>query len=154
MTPESRSKRAGTARPFGTSSRPLEATRWPCGAGPPNEKELRARPEWAGASRIFRKSELVEFSVVNVPANPDALVTAIRKGNLSLSAATLKHFFGVEPTAVEPQPIRDIKRVVTITRVPMIRRVPIIRPVTITNEQVKAIAQRTVQTARGRMVPV
>lgn len=124
----------------------------PIDDGPPTEKELRARPEWAGARRIFRKAELVEFSIVNVPANPDALISAIRKGNLSMSAETLKHF-GVEPQAIEPQPQRSIKRIVTMQRVVTMQPAAIVRAVPLTKEQIKAITTRTVLTARGRMVP-
>lgn len=120
-------------------------------AGPPTEKELRKHPEWAGANRIFRESELVEFSVVNVPANPDALISAIRKGHIRLSAPTMQAFF--EHEIYPPQPERSIKRIVTMVHSPIMR--PIIIPdVPLDAKQIRCIAERTVQTARGRLVPV
>lgn len=123
--------------------------------GPPTTKELKSHPEWAEAKRIFRKSELVEFSVVNVPANPDALITAIRKGLVKLSDDTLKSFgVTIEPEPeVEPQPQSVIKRIVTFRKCPIIRPAPMIRHIPLTTEQIKDIAKRTTQSARGRMVP-
>ncbi len=119
----------------------------------PTEKELRSRPEWAGANRIFRKTELVEFSIVNVPSNPDALISAIRKGNLSMSDDTLKHF-GMDPEDIKPQPGRSIKRIVTLRKCPIIRPAPTIRRVPLSEKQIQAIAERAAQTARGRLMPI
>lgn len=42
--------------------------------GPPTEKEIKKRPELAGVRNVYRKSELVEVSVVTVPSNRDALI--------------------------------------------------------------------------------
>jgi len=48
-------------------------------AGPPEEKEIRARPELAGIRNIIRKWLVLEYAVAPVPSNPDALVTAVGK---------------------------------------------------------------------------
>lgn len=53
--------------------------------GPPTEKEIAKNPDMAGARWVYRESDLLEFSVVNVPANPEALITAVGKGAVSLS---------------------------------------------------------------------
>ena len=48
----------------------------------PDEKDLRAHPEWAGVRRVYSKWELLEFSAVPVPSNPEALAQAVSKGML------------------------------------------------------------------------
>lgn len=48
--------------------------------GPPTGKEIAARPELRNCRAVIRKGELLEFSVVAVPANPEALVMARTKG--------------------------------------------------------------------------
>ena len=48
--------------------------------GPPTREEIKARPDWANAKRIIRRSVLVEYSVVPVPANKESLVLAVSKG--------------------------------------------------------------------------
>jgi hypothetical protein len=48
--------------------------------GEPTEKELKARPDWNGARRLIREWELVEYSAVPVPANPEAVTIAVQKG--------------------------------------------------------------------------
>lgn len=54
-------------------------------SGPPKPEEVKKNPDWADARWIYREVELLEFSVVNVPANPEALITAVGKGAVSLS---------------------------------------------------------------------
>ena len=71
--------------------------------GPPTEKELTKRPEWAGVKQVYRKWKLLEVSLVPVPSNPEALVTAVGKG-LQLSKTTMKTLgdcLKPVPTAVE-----------------------------------------------------
>ncbi len=46
----------------------------------PTTKDLTKHPEWAEVRRIYSKWEMLEYSVVPIPANPDALVTAVGKG--------------------------------------------------------------------------
>ncbi len=52
----------------------------------PTTKEIKANPEWAAVKRVHRDFELLEFSVVGIPANPAALTIAVSKG---ISKATL-----------------------------------------------------------------
>ncbi|KKN71413.1 hypothetical protein LCGC14_0421350 [marine sediment metagenome] len=51
----------------------------------PTPDEIKKRPEWAEASRIFDEWELLEFSAVPVPANPEALATAVKTKEISVS---------------------------------------------------------------------
>lgn len=48
-------------------------------AGPPEEKEVRSRPELAGVRTVIRKWLALEYAVAPVQSNPDALVTAVGK---------------------------------------------------------------------------
>ena len=56
----------------------------------PTPDEIRKKPELADAWRIFDEWELLEFSVVPVPANQEALATAVKKKELKLSDSTLE----------------------------------------------------------------
>ena len=40
--------------------------------GPPTAEEIKRRPDWARAKTIYREVELLEISLVALPANPDA----------------------------------------------------------------------------------
>ena len=42
--------------------------------GPPTRAEIKARPELARAGTVFRDAELLEFSIVNVGSNANALI--------------------------------------------------------------------------------
>jgi HK97 family phage prohead protease len=46
----------------------------------PTTQEKNARPELANARLIHREWELLEYSVVGIPANPEALTLAVSKG--------------------------------------------------------------------------
>lgn len=48
--------------------------------GPPTEEEIKARPDLKKCRCIYRKVELLEYSAVSIPANPDALGNEIGKG--------------------------------------------------------------------------
>jgi HK97 family phage prohead protease len=63
----------GVLRTYSIGFRPLESS-------PPTAAEIRQHPEWADAVRVHRSWELLEFSLVGVPANPEALMLAISKG--------------------------------------------------------------------------
>ena len=54
----------------------------------PTEEEIKQNPKWEGVYRIYDKWELLEFSAVPVPANPEALVAAVNSKALSLSKDT------------------------------------------------------------------
>jgi hypothetical protein len=48
--------------------------------GPPTAEEIRARPDWKNVKCVYRRWELIEYSIVAVPANPAALTLA-KRGN-------------------------------------------------------------------------
>ena len=54
----------------------------------PQPDEVKKTPEWANARWIIDEWELLEFSVVPVPANSEALVTAIKSKSITLSGET------------------------------------------------------------------
>lgn len=47
--------------------------------GPPTEDEIKARPELKDCHCVYRKLELIEYSAVSIPANPEALGNEIGK---------------------------------------------------------------------------
>jgi HK97 family phage prohead protease len=47
---------------------------------PPTKAEVGIRPDWETCKNVIRSWELLEFSVVSVPANPEALALAVAKG--------------------------------------------------------------------------
>jgi HK97 family phage prohead protease len=49
----------------------------------PTTKEVNERPDLKGAKLIHRDWNLLEFSVVGIPANPEALTLAVSKGVVS-----------------------------------------------------------------------
>lgn len=49
-------------------------------ASPPTREELAQRPDWRGAKLIHRRWLLLEYSVVPIPANPDAIGRYVGKG--------------------------------------------------------------------------
>jgi len=61
----------------------------------PTPDDIKKAPEWAEATRVYDKWDLLEFSAVPVPANPEALALAVKTKELSLSAET-KEWLGVE----------------------------------------------------------
>jgi len=52
----------------------------PIESGRPTADELKARPDWRQARSIVRRAELIEYSAVAVPSNPEALTLAVAKG--------------------------------------------------------------------------
>jgi HK97 family phage prohead protease len=48
-------------------------------ATPPTSEEIAARPDWKDCRRVVRSWELLEFSVVPIPCNPDCLAIAVAK---------------------------------------------------------------------------
>ena len=57
--------------------------------GSPTAAEVKARPEYKDARGVYRRWELVETSLVSVPANPDAVQLAIAKGYSPESLAAM-----------------------------------------------------------------
>jgi len=48
--------------------------------GPPTADEVRRNPHWAGAKRVIRRCQMIEFSVCPIGMNPHALIEAVSKG--------------------------------------------------------------------------
>lgn len=46
----------------------------------PTDVDLKRKPEWEGARRVWTKWDLLEFSAVPVPSNPEAIAMAVSKG--------------------------------------------------------------------------
>jgi HK97 family phage prohead protease len=61
----------------------------------PTPDEIKKKPEWAEARRIIDEWELLEFSAVPVPANPEALATAVKSKSVSVSKE-LQEQLGIE----------------------------------------------------------
>lgn len=70
--------RDGFLRAFSVGFRPLKGHS-------PEPKEIKRRPAWAEAEWIYDEWELLEFSPVTVPTNPEALIVAIKSNQLTLS---------------------------------------------------------------------
>ena len=49
-------------------------------SGPPTDSEIREKGYWKDARTIYRKAELLEWSIVPLPCNPEALKVAVSKG--------------------------------------------------------------------------
>lgn len=64
----------GVLRSYSIGFQPRERPSGPTGV------ELAAHPEWKGATNVYRDYELLEYSLVGVPANPEALQIAVAKG--------------------------------------------------------------------------
>lgn len=58
----------------------------------PTPEDIRKNPDLADARFIFTEWELLEFSAVPVPANPEALATAIKSKALELDEELIKQF--------------------------------------------------------------
>jgi hypothetical protein len=82
---------------------------------PPTPGEIRKRPELAEARRLIRSAELIEYSFVSVPANADALTTAVSKGLIKLTEPYLERFVRVVTDAAPRK--KAIVRVVPQVRV-------------------------------------
>jgi HK97 family phage prohead protease len=65
----------------------------------PKPEDIKKRPEWAEAQRIIDEWELLEFSAVPVPANPEALTIAVKSKEVDLSDDTIKEL-GIDDITV------------------------------------------------------
>jgi HK97 family phage prohead protease len=88
--------KGGFLKTFSIGARPKRGA-------PPTPEEIRKRPELAECKWIWHQVELTELSCVAVPANPEAMVTAISRG-LSLSDRARKRLGLVGRAAPEPEP--------------------------------------------------
>ena len=51
----------------------------------PTDDEIKKNPKLKGVHRVHDKISVVEFSIVNVPSNPEATIEAVSKGVLAMS---------------------------------------------------------------------
>ena len=77
--------------------------------GPPTKEEIAKHPHWAEAKTIYRKWELIEYSVVAMPANVDAVTLAKRSKPMEETPEAVADETPAETTeepttALEPQP--------------------------------------------------
>ena len=78
----------------------------------PTPADIRKNPDWASVSRIFSKWELLEFSPVAVPANPEALATAVKQHDIELSPDLLEQFEleeGMDDIEIEQKELEDLE---------------------------------------------
>jgi ribosomal protein L11 len=87
--------------------------------------------------RVYSKWKLLEVSVVSVPANQDALITAVQKGYVTRTAA--ERFGRVDVPAKIAVP--DVRKYAIAVKVPAIGR-----------EIATRIAREEIAKARGRIV--
>jgi HK97 family phage prohead protease len=86
--------KGGFLHAFSVGFRPLAGHR-------PTPEDIKADPNLADARFIFDKWELLEFSPVTVPANAEALATAIKSKNISLSDDMIEELHIEPEKAVE-----------------------------------------------------
>lgn len=86
----------------------------------PTPDEIKKKPEWAEASRIFDEWELLEFSAVPVPANPEALATAVKTKQIELSKET-RDLLDI-PEIFVPEEKITVKKRPKLKRHPVIKR--------------------------------
>jgi len=70
----------------------------------PEPDEIKKKPELAEAKRIYDEWELLEFSAVPVPANPEALAVAVKAKSVSVSE-DLQSELGIEAEKGDKQDI-------------------------------------------------
>jgi len=82
----------------------------PLDGGPPTREE----GGYKGANWVIRKSVLLEYSVVSIPANQDALVQAVAKGTLTIPVSLADAFHdalqaakALEESGKPPKPLSD-----------------------------------------------
>lgn len=73
----------------------------------PTSKELRDRPEWKDVRTIYRKSSLLEYSAVSIPANAEALAIAVSKG---LVCDQLRAYFPAPAPLSVPEAPSDTRK--------------------------------------------
>lgn len=98
-------------------------------------KDLENRADWAGAKAVIEEAEILEYSVVSVPANPDALMRAEKAG---LGHLVKKYFPGAP-------------RITRVPLTPKISRAPAPRIVRapLTARMLKREVEEQVRIARG-----
>jgi hypothetical protein len=104
-------------------------------------EDVRKHNDWAGAKTVIEKAAVYEYSIVSIPANPEALAEAQDKGLIRLT----KSYF--------PEPEKKIQIVVPariVRAVPVVRPTVVARPVKrLTLDEAAHEAKRAVLIAKG-----
>jgi len=84
----------------------------------PTPDEVKSNPDWSGVRTIFDEWELLEFSPVAVPANPDALSLACKQKQIQLSESFRKEL-GIITEELPAEetvfiPIQEFKKVIPV----------------------------------------
>lgn len=124
----------------------------------PTPADLKKNPAWADARFIITKWELLEFSPVPVPANPEALMQAVKSKSIVLSDSTKELFPGfdiekdftenidVEIEELEEKIVPDVE-IKTIPKVTVIPNVEVKREI----PDVEVIVSEALKKKKGTM---
>ena len=133
----------------------------------PDEKEINRHPERSGARRVYDKWELLEYSVVPVPSNRQALQQAVGK-DISLSAA-LQEELGLDEAELEEitkleelfdelNPVKQPEIISVPSAVKRVIMVPVVRQVLFTpdivldsRKKVAMVVREELDRLRGRV---
>lgn len=97
-------------------------------------KDVASRADWTGAKAIIIEADILEYSVVSIPANPDALMQAEKAGMVRLTKQYMPH---------TPKITRVCVPKITRAPTPRIVRAPL------TARTLKQEVERQVRVARG-----
>jgi len=76
----------------------------------PTETEIKDKPEWGDVRKIYDKWELLEFSPVPVPANPEALAVAVKAKELNLSDELIEQLDIDDSVIIYADTATDVKQ--------------------------------------------
>jgi HK97 family phage prohead protease len=124
---------------------------------PPTPKEIARNPELAEARYIVSDWELLEFSAVPIPANPEALMQAIKSKKLTLSDSTKEIFQEAIPeedfekhldceikqVEDEIEPTVELEPIETVELVPIVKLEPL--------KSDKELAEEAINILKGKM---
>ena len=98
--------KGGFLKSFSVGFRPLKGH-------VPTPEEIKKNPDLAEAFWIFDEWELLEFSPVSVPANPEALALAIKSNDINLSDEMKKELevIEAEQEILKPVELKETKEV-------------------------------------------
>jgi len=103
-------------------------------------QDVRKNNAWAGAKTVIEGATIHEYSVVSIPANPEALTEAWDKGLIKLTKA----YFPA------PRKSQIVVPKGVVKAVPVVRLVKVVRPVKVLSvEDAAAEARRRVLIAKG-----
>lgn len=118
----------------------------------PTPEDIKKKPEWANVYRVFDEWELLEFSVVPVPANAEALAIAVKSHALELSDET-KVVMDIEEVdeVVKCSTWAEPEETSTIV-VPMRKQIKVRRPIRLRKHiDPKEVAETVVKLIKGKV---